>query len=136
VPVLARHFLAREKAKQTVAFGFMYALTLYDWPFNVRELASVVSRAAAVAAGKTLELAHLSEPVREHFSQRTEGTGAPPAPVEGLEPRKKRPDKDELVALLQKANGNIAAVARTLNRERALVHRWLKDAGVDPETFR
>jgi transcriptional regulator with GAF, ATPase, and Fis domain len=137
VPLLVRHFLERERAKAQPTFAFMCALVLYDWPFNVRELAAAVSRAVAVAAGKPLEVEHLPEVVRENLRRRTEGLASPAAAdTPGAPERKPRPSQEELERLLLEAHGNIAAVARALNRDRALVSRWLKDAQVDPERFR
>lgn len=50
--------------------------------------------------------------------------------------RSARPTPDEIVRLLRLHEGNVSAVARALGKDRALVNRWIRADGVDPESFR
>jgi transcriptional regulator with PAS, ATPase and Fis domain len=47
-----------------------------------------------------------------------------------------RPDKAEIEALLKRHHGNVAEVARELDRQWAVVWRWILKSGVDVEKYR
>ncbi|NVB81578.1 MAG: sigma 54-interacting transcriptional regulator [Kofleriaceae bacterium] len=117
--------LAEVAPDATFAAATVRALLAYTWPRNVRELVRVVERAAALAQGGELGVAHLP----------TEIAGAtftvPAFPA--AEPDARR---DELVALLEKHQGNVSKVAAELGRVRQQVQRWLKRYGIDPERYR
>lgn len=131
LPTLVTHLLAREGVKNALTFGFVYALLLHHWPFNVRELVSVLNRAVTVAKGKPLDVQHLPEELQQRAAGKLQT--ARPTQAAG---RQKRPDAAALERLIREEKGNVAGVARVLKRDRALVHRWLKDAGLEPEQFR
>jgi transcriptional regulator with GAF, ATPase, and Fis domain len=44
--------------------------------------------------------------------------------------------RSELLALLGKHRGNLAAVARAMGEHRTQVARWLESYGIDAEEFR
>ena len=56
-------------------------------------------------------------------------------PVDDLAPSDRR-KRDELIGLLARHRGNIAAVARAMGVERMQIHRWLKRHDLDPDRFR
>jgi DNA-binding NtrC family response regulator len=131
--LLLRHALKSAGADRLgVTATVMERMALYDWPFNVRELFSVVGRAASLADGDVLRAEHFPEP--RHAPGPAPIATAPP----GEPSRAKRPSpkKHELEALLAHERGNVSAVARTLERDAALVYRWLKQHGLDPDSFR
>jgi NtrC-family two-component system response regulator AlgB len=78
------HFFARQTGK-AVAFGqeARAALAGYDWPGNIRELRAVVERAALLAPGGEIGIAHLSPPVGASQAPRFEAGG--PVTLEALE---------------------------------------------------
>jgi transcriptional regulator with PAS, ATPase and Fis domain len=92
-------------------------LLRHDWPLNVRELAHVVERSWARAKAGVLDDAELPK-LRA------------PAPAESAS------IKEQLVANLRTARGNVAEAARRMGRARPLVHRWIKRFGIDPDSFR
>jgi transcriptional regulator with PAS, ATPase and Fis domain len=117
----------------------LQALALYAWPRNVRELVKVVETAAVLAAGaEAIDLAHLPEAVA--------AATAPPAieaPAaaggDAVAARKKRrpaPPAPELETLLRAHKGNVAEVARALDRKWQVVWRWLQQHGIDPNKYR
>jgi transcriptional regulator with PAS, ATPase and Fis domain len=122
---LVRVQLARlERADAEVSVGFMVALLRHDWPFNVRELFSVIHRAVALAPpGTTLDVEHLPEEIASPPARGEEKESADKPPV---------PDADALRAALAQHGGNIAALARFYKRDRSLIHRWLKHHGIKP----
>jgi transcriptional regulator of acetoin/glycerol metabolism len=44
--------------------------------------------------------------------------------------------RTQLVGLLDLHRGNIAAVARALDKDRMQIHRWMRRFALDLETFR
>ncbi|NUP09136.1 MAG: sigma 54-interacting transcriptional regulator [Polyangiaceae bacterium] len=124
--LLTRLFMKKHGAgNHFPSLGFMQALLTYDFPFNVRELESLVKRAVAFCESGTLEARHLPENLRP--------ATVAPAPDQPLE---QRPSEQELSRLLKLHQGNVAAVGRTLQKAPAQVHRWMRRYGLDPATFR
>jgi transcriptional regulator with PAS, ATPase and Fis domain len=104
------------------------ALCLYHWPRNVRELEEVVKRAAALAGGRAIRLDDLPSGVRAVLEKGPRVSAA----------RKYRaaPGRLELEHLLSENQGNVAAVARALDRRWLVVQRWLRQYELDPDRFR
>jgi len=132
VGALARYFLGRPRGLEVAAF---LALCLHDWPGNVRELESVMHEAALYAGGKPeIGLADLPRAVRERVSV---GAGAGRSqPVPPRRSPRARPEPREIAALLEQHHGNVAEVARALDRQWAVVWRWILKSGLDVEKYR
>jgi len=64
--------------------------------------------------------------------------GVPSAPGSGVPSVRsgRAPSQDELAGLLRTHQGNVAAVARELGKDRTQIHRWLKAYGLSPDAFR
>ncbi len=107
------------------------ALLRYRWPRNVRELEQALATAVALADGRVVEVEHLPPAVRAPTP-----TDDPAAtPVDDLAPSDRR-KRDELIGLLARHRGNIAAVARAMGVERMQIHRWLKRFALAIEAYR
>lgn len=126
IPLLVRHVLAEVSGQAQplrLTGEFVEALLLYDWPMNVRQLRSVVKRAAlAEADGEELRREHLPPEVLEAPSSIELFTGEPNA--------------EQLAELLRDHKGKVAQLARAIGRPRSQVYRWLKRYELDPEEFR
>ncbi|HJL24931.1 MAG TPA: helix-turn-helix domain-containing protein, partial [Polyangiaceae bacterium LLY-WYZ-15_(1-7)] len=61
---------------------------------------------------------------------------AAPAASPAKKSRSKAPPEAVLRELLERHQGNIAAVGRELGKERMQVHRWLKRYDIDVEHYR
>jgi transcriptional regulator of acetoin/glycerol metabolism len=132
--LLVRRLLAAVGAgDRTLSFALMAKLVRHDWPFNVRELANVVQRAASLATEGDLGVRHLPKDfgVRRERSE----TKDEPRPA-GAAARRRSPSEEELKRMLASHKGNVSAVARELERDPTQVYRWLKKFGLDPESFR
>jgi transcriptional regulator of acetoin/glycerol metabolism len=133
-------WLLRQVIGDTFTFRFLYGLVLYDWPFNVRELLSVVTAAKLAAGPNPLDYEHLPAVIRAHVEalQLAAPTAAVPVTTDVQVGVKKqpRPSEESLREVLVREKGNVAALARHFDRDRALIHRWLKDAGLNPDEFR
>lgn len=143
---LLRHFLRRAASSAKVpaiTTSFMAGVCHYDWPYNVRELEATARRALVLAKDDVLTEAELTDAIRE----RMRGYGTTPlsspasaldaeAPASESRGAAPAPSADELRAILHRHKGNVAAVARELGRDRTQIHRWMRYAGIDPQTFR
>jgi transcriptional regulator of acetoin/glycerol metabolism len=135
----------RFSGQAPLAFALMDALLSYDWPYNVRELDTTMRRAVVVADGAPLTVAHLPASMRGETARGETATGpiesatraanAQGAPTARAAPSTS-PSADELRALLARHDGNLAAVARVLGKDRTQIRRWLRQAGIDPDQFR
>lgn len=115
VPLLAKHFVelsVRELkcAKPRLTRAGVTKLQNYDWPGNVRELRNVIERAVILARGGTLDF---DLPIA---TTSTPPIPLPPAPMpeEGAtepgfltEAELQRRERDNLIAVLEKANWRI-----------------------------
>jgi DNA-binding NtrC family response regulator len=128
VGALAAHFLGR---RRTLGVSTFLALCLHDWPLNVRELEKAMSEAILYSEGhQEIQLEHLPRSVSERLSP----TATSPAPRR-RSPRPS-PTREELEALLVRHDGNVAEVARELDRQWAVVWRWIVKAGLDVDKLR
>ena len=126
VGTLARHFLGRARPLETATF---LALCLHDWPQNVRELEKVMGESGLCGEGKSeIRLGDLPAPLQERVRVDSASEDRPA--------RRERPDKAELEALLERHQGSVAQVARTLERQWGVVWRWMQQSGIDAGKFR
>lgn len=146
--MLARAF-ARRHASKPHGFGFdvMDALVAHDWPFNVRELEACIKRAVALAESETLTRKDLPPQV---LAPRLSGEVAtsPPPRAGVLSPLAREasegtggfhrgaPTEPMLRRLLADHGGNIAAVARVLDKRRMQVQRYMQKYGIAPSEYR
>ncbi len=103
------------------------ALTVYNWPLNVRELEKAIEGAIALCSSGRIELDHLPREVRSYVPESSKSDRDPAD--DGLRER-------EIVRLLTAHRGNVSAVARSMGYSRMQVHRWLKQLGIDPGAYR
>ena len=139
VYMLAKAFAARYGRPDVgLTFSFMLALEHYDWPYNVRELESCIKRGLALTGGAPLDAKHLPQDIAEHMKEYGDKKRAasPPESVEVAPAKRGAPTEAELRALLERHQGNVAAVGRELGKERMQIHRWLKKYGISLDGYR
>ncbi|MBI5362984.1 MAG: sigma-54-dependent Fis family transcriptional regulator [Planctomycetes bacterium] len=137
VPVLATHFLARFEQEFRKRFsGFapaaMTRLVEYGWPGNVRELRNTIERAALLAPGGDVQLAHL----RLDAPAPRDVLSAPPASstidlqgrplliVDDLSIQSV--ERALIVRVLSESKGNRSAAARVLGVNRTTLYNKIK----------
>jgi transcriptional regulator of acetoin/glycerol metabolism len=101
-------------------------LCLYDWPFNVRELALLVKRLLVLhGAESQLKAKHLPPRLRGEAAVAATAKGQPETPNADaeLEP----PDLASLLEALRASNGNVARAAQTLGISRQRAYRMMQD---------
>ncbi|MEE4338528.1 helix-turn-helix domain-containing protein, partial [Erythrobacter sp.] len=143
IPALTRHFLARIGEQPgllhlSVSDSALSLLAAYEWPGNVRQLQSVLFRAAVYCESETL--------TAENFPQLSEvvgDRGEAPAPAfhEGAgvmlytEDGNLRPleeiEADVIRLAIGHYRGRMTEVARRLGIGRSTLYRKLSDLGID-----
>jgi transcriptional regulator with PAS, ATPase and Fis domain len=135
VGLLVDHFLRdRPRPFDIAAYRTLF---LDPWHGNVRELEKVVRMAGILSADEScirvehLRTGHQPEPDLHRttllHSPAHSGTSRSVSP---------RPTGHELAALLERHRGNVGEVAREIGRQRTLVWRWLRRAGLNPSEYR
>jgi two-component system response regulator GlrR len=130
IPLLAAHFLD-EQARATgtrhvLAPEAVELLAAAEWPGNVRQLASLVQNASAMAAGPVISA--------ELVQRALGGAGAPRVPV--LDEARDEFTRNYLVQLLQLSRGNVTQAARLAGRNRTDFYKLLAKHRLSPEPFK
>jgi sigma-54 dependent transcriptional regulator, acetoin dehydrogenase operon transcriptional activator AcoR len=114
----------------------------YAWPLNVRELRRALLAAVDLAAADGGEFTticphHLPQAVREPrppASAQMAAADEPPArapPADADLTTSERALRDDLVENLRAAHGNVAEVARLMNKGRTQIQRWIARFAID-----
>jgi sigma-54 dependent transcriptional regulator, acetoin dehydrogenase operon transcriptional activator AcoR len=119
----------------------------YAWPLNVRELRRALLAAVDLAAADGGEITvvfahHLPQAVREPrqpAAARSGAAGKPPArvpPADAELTTAERALRDDIVEHLKAADGNVAEVARLMNKGRTQIQRWISRFAIDVRAVR
>jgi transcriptional regulator with PAS, ATPase and Fis domain len=127
IPFLVAHFGA--DAIREVEPAALRALALYSWPLNVRELERTIANAITMSIGGHLLLEHLPQVVRLALERGATIEAARRRPREA-------PARADLEELLKHHQGNVASVARVLDRKWNVVQRWLARYKLEAGRFR
>ena len=129
VGILVRYFL-RDRPHLFDIHAYR-SLFLNPWLGNVRELQKAVGIADALSGGPgsiRLDDMHVGAAALDQRDERFAGNG--------LSHAISRPTAVELRALLERHRGNVGSLAREIGRQRTLVWRWLRVAGLKPAEYR
>jgi DNA-binding NtrC family response regulator len=139
IRLLADHFLKKrlemnDKVIADYSPEVMRALETYSWPGNIRELENVIERAFTFAKGKYIELhdlpSHFNKPdlAKYNFNDMS------------LKQVKRKAiqkiERDYLVFLLKKYQGNVTKIAEESATTRRNTYRLLKKYSLKPEDWR
>jgi len=140
IPLLVNHFLKKlnhPEDRNQIKFSpeAMRLLKGYHWPGNVRELQNVVERVISLASNNNIH----AEDLPEHILHNSEIHSFLPTPDMPLkDARKKWMEKFErnyLIELLSRCNGNISEVARVAQSNRMTVYRMIKNYNISTKKF-
>ncbi|MEM8726382.1 MAG: sigma-54 dependent transcriptional regulator, partial [Pseudomonadota bacterium] len=143
IPALTRHFLARIGEQPglkhlSVSDSALGLLSAYDWPGNVRQLQSVLFRAAVYCEGNTLtgeSFPQLSELVGEKCdavpATTHEGVGIMLYTDDGNLRSLEEIEADVIRLAIGHYRGRMTEVARRLGIGRSTLYRKLSDLGID-----
>ncbi len=131
IPVLAQRFLARYCAAQGLPLDSksfsreaLESLVSYQWPGNIRELESTVSRAALSAPGRSIRASDIE------FLHATTAT----APLTGDHlPSLADAERAHIVRVLEAVQWNKKEAARVLDISRGTLYRKIVEFQLEPE---
>ena len=131
IPVLAQRFLARYCAAQGLPLdskGFsreaLDSMCAYQWPGNIRELESTVSRAALSAPGKTIRATDIEFLHAATASPQTTGEHLPSLA---------EAERAHIVRVLEAVQWNKKEAARVLDISRGTLYRKIVEYQLEPE---
>jgi DNA-binding NtrC family response regulator len=138
IPALAQHFLrryAQEYDRDNLRFSpeSLRVLTEYEWPGNVRELQNVVERVVLLCLpGQEIGADELPEELSFRGAANGRSNGSRGIPFSADLPFHDAKndaitvfEKEYLLELLKRHNGNISQAARTAGIDRKTIHRML-----------
>jgi sigma-54 dependent transcriptional regulator, acetoin dehydrogenase operon transcriptional activator AcoR len=147
--------LAPDRPEIRLAPDLATAIASHDYPLNVRELEHLLSVALVTSTEDLLRLDSVGEALKPKPREADEARSVTPSESKRSESKDKtdtgshaarsasRPLseeeqklKEELTQALQRTNGNVSEISRTMGKTRMQIHRWMKRFGLDPETFR
>ena len=133
IPLLAQHFLEQANQRGPLSrSGFsseaLAALTAYDWPGNLRELARVVDTCYAQASqpGHLIEVADLPPPVRGNLEVNTP-RGIAPRPMKPLDDLLIEIERRLIETAMVQSRGNKSRAADLLGISRPRLYRRIQE---------
>jgi transcriptional regulator of acetoin/glycerol metabolism len=103
----------------------------YPWPGNIRELQNVVERMVNIAGGAHLSIEHLPpeikkmEKIRQDMNGRTTEVSIFEARQSSRKMRAEL-EKQTMIDLLDKHEGNVSRVAREMGFDRSTIYRKMR----------
>jgi two-component system, NtrC family, response regulator AtoC len=140
IPLLAQHFVLRHRTKVgKVVDGLspdaLARLAAYDFPGNVRELENKIHQALVMTRGPMIEADDLSLPAAKlHGRAPTLDLDRPFRDLKA--DAVDRFERDYIVALLDRNDGNLAAAARQAGMDRKNLWQLVQRHGIDADSFR
>ncbi len=142
IPALARHFLSRIGDQPglrslSIADSALSLLSAYDWPGNVRQLQTVLFRAAVFCEGDALtadcfpQLLELIGETGEVANPQQEGVGVMLYAEDGNLRPLEEIEADVIRLAIGHYRGRMTEVARRLGIGRSTLYRKLSDLGID-----
>jgi Nif-specific regulatory protein len=138
LPRLVEHFVHKfnrttGKAVRGFDAGAVAAMQQYSWPGNVRELENVVERAIIIARGAEVTAGDLDFGRRGGAAPTPTSTVTAAASSAGkpLQARLQEQEKNEIVAAIERNQGNIAGAARALGINRSTLYYRLRKHGLE-----
>ena len=142
IPALTRHFLGRIGDQPglkhlSVSEGALALLAAYDWPGNVRQLQSVLFRAAVYCEGNTLtaesfpQLSEMLGEVGDAGGISHDGVGVMLYTEDGNLRPLEEIEADVIRLAIGHYRGRMTEVARRLGIGRSTLYRKLSDLGID-----
>ncbi|HEY6559858.1 MAG TPA: sigma 54-interacting transcriptional regulator [Polyangiaceae bacterium] len=131
---LARRFAEALNREFSLTASAAEILMRWDYPYNVRELESVIGNFVSFLPRRALDKSYFES----HHPELLSGfrVGEQPASGKAQGNAASRMNRDLLVELLSRHGGNVSAAAAELGKPRAQVYRWLRSFGLNAERYR
>ena len=128
IPALVSGFASKHEVRRVeLSPDATEAIVLDDWPHNVRGLVRTVQRWCELERqgdAVSIGLCHLPNALGDRICAREEAPDVPSA-------RRRKPDRSELLSVLESCEFNIQLVARHFDKDRKQVYRWMEQYGID-----
>jgi transcriptional regulator with GAF, ATPase, and Fis domain len=140
IPLLCDHFVqkfAQSSGRPLTGLdpAALAELVAYPWPGNVRELENVIERGTILARGPVLRVSDLEFGRRGLPVSPVAGAGSAARVIAGegasLHKRLSDQERAEIVAAVDRAEGNIAHAARALGINRSTLYYRMRKHGLD-----
>jgi two-component system response regulator AtoC len=144
IPLLVDHFVSKYaqstgKRMRGVDPSAVALLSAYPWPGNVRELENVIERGMILAGSDVLTASDLDfgrrhTPLVGAVTSTMANSPSSPTAVDGgrsLHKRLQEQERSEIVAAVERAQGNIAHAARTLGINRSTLYYRMRKHGLE-----
>ena len=139
IPELTQHFFQKhgrrlDRAPPILTRNALDLFRTYPWPGNVRELESLIIRLIVTSTpGTALEPSR----IRGFLTSRRPSL-FPETLLEGRDLKELRRELDRayLVKLFHSCDGDIPAMARTLDMKRSNLYTWMRKVGIDVRSLR
>jgi len=130
IPLLCRHFLekysvAQGKKMEEISTKAMDILMNYEYPGNVRELENIIERAVTLSNGPRILVEHLPSDLQQMIVRVQR-------PVDREFVTLEEKEKEYILWVLHKVDGNRSRAAEILNIDRASLWRKLKKYEAEP----
>jgi len=137
IPAMVRHFLEQYgsgygRAALEMSGEALAALERYRWPGNVRELRNIVERLVIMVSSDRIRLEDLPAAIRGGSPSSLASFG-PHGELLSLKEARGRFERDYILRVLGRCEGNVSRAAESLGMERSTFYRKMKSFGVDPK---
>jgi len=132
LPMLCDFLFGRAGVDARLSPDALEAMSLYRWPYNVRELDHTLRAATVEAAGETIELEHLPAPIRGAAARSR--PGADGFAAASVSPGVAR--KGAVFAALRDHGGNVRRASESLGLSRGHVYRLITRFDIDLDSIR
>ncbi|MCA8996718.1 MAG: sigma-54-dependent Fis family transcriptional regulator [Planctomycetaceae bacterium] len=129
IPLLLKNFVGSE---WTIDPDAREKMEHYHWPGNVRQLINAVDRAMILADDKLITIDDLPREISDQpVTNRRTVAEIPVAPGDDLASL----ERNHIIAVLKRENGNKAKAARTLGIHRRKLYRLIERLKIDPDSL-
>ena len=130
IPLLAQHLLGCLTAKyqrdvRRFAPDALDILLASDWPGNVRQLSNVIEQCCALCTTPTIPVGLVTRALRDK-----------PAELPPLAEARAQFEREYLIKLLRRTQGQVTEAARLAGRNRTELYRLLQRYGLSPTMFK
>lgn len=129
IPPLISHYLnilcnKHQIEKKSVTSNAMRALVEYPWYGNIRELMNVIEQLVVLIEENTIDLKHLPNHIKDQVIQ--ENQAAVSNSLNQVRKDEKKQEKELILSILDKNNGNKSKTAEELGIHRTTLYQKLK----------
>ena len=127
IPLLIAHGLSQVDVRSDMQFSnkAVQILMNAEWPGNIRQLLNVVKQCAALSKNKIITDTLVSSRI-----------GSNSGKIAPLSSAQREFEREYLIDVLKRTNGNVTRAANLAERNRTEFHRLLKKHKIDAKTFR